>query len=65
MSIVDDAIEKILADKREALQLYEKEHTLADQLPDALLSTLSAWVVSPDAEQASKALAAWKEFRNE
>lgn len=65
MSIVDEAIEKILADKKQALHLYEKERALADQLADALLSTLSAWIASPDAEQASKALAAWKEFRNE
>lgn len=65
MSYIEDAIDKIVADKNKALKLHEKERALADQLADALLSTLSAWIASPDAEQASKALAAWKEFRNE
>ena len=43
----------------------ERERCLADRLGDALLSTLSCWMTSPDAEQAAKSLAAWKEARNE
>jgi peroxiredoxin len=43
----------------------ERERCLADRLGDALLSTLSCWITSPDAEQAAKSLAAWKEARSE
>ena len=43
----------------------EAERTLADQLANELLNTLSAWIVERDAEQAVKALAAWKEARSE
>jgi hypothetical protein len=43
----------------------ERERCLADRLGDALLSTLSCWMTSPDAEQAAKSLAAWKEARSE
>jgi len=41
------------------------ERAIADRLADALLDTLSAWITAPDAEQAAKALAAWKEARSE
>jgi len=41
------------------------ELELADRLADALLSTLSSWMTSPDAEKAAQALAAWKEARSE
>ena len=41
------------------------ERDLADRLADALLSTLSSWMISPDAEMAAQALAAWKEARSE
>ena len=36
MSIVDDAIEKILADKREALRLYEIERERSSRLEETL-----------------------------
>ena len=41
------------------------ERVLADRLADALLSTLSSWMTSPDSEKAAQALAAWKEARSE
>ena len=43
----------------------EAERSLADQLANALLDTMSAWIIAKDAEQAAKALAAWKEARSE
>ena len=43
----------------------EAERALADRLANELLNTLSAWIVERDAEQAVKALAAWKEARSE
>jgi hypothetical protein len=43
----------------------EAERALADRLANELLNTLSAWIVERDAEQAIKALAAWKEARRE
>jgi hypothetical protein len=43
----------------------EAERSLADRLANELLNTLSAWIVERDAEQAVKALAAWKEARSE
>jgi len=42
----------------------ERERVLADRLADALLDTMSAWILSPDAEKAAKALAQWKEARH-
>ena len=48
----------------------EAERALADRLASSLLLTLSAWITSPDAEQAAASLAAaslaaWKEARSE
>jgi len=43
----------------------EAERSLADRLANELLNTLSAWIIERDAEQAVKALAAWKEARSE
>lgn len=43
----------------------DAERNLADRLADALLSTLSAWITSPDAEQVAASLTAWKEARGE
>jgi hypothetical protein len=43
----------------------EAERALADRLANELLNTLSAWIIERDAEQAVKALAAWKEARSE
>jgi hypothetical protein len=43
----------------------EVERSLADLLANELLNTLSAWIIERDAEQAVKALAAWKEARSE
>jgi hypothetical protein len=42
----------------------DEEAALADSLADALLSTLSSWIASPNSEQAANALAAWKESRD-
>lgn len=50
---------------RETQQREHKARALADRLADALLSTMSSWMTSPDAEQAAKSLAAWKEARSE
>jgi type VI protein secretion system component VasA len=43
----------------------EAERALADRLANALLDTMSAWIIAKDAEQAAKALAEWKEARSE
>jgi type VI protein secretion system component VasA len=43
----------------------EAERSLADQLANALLDTMSAWIIAKDAEQAAKTLALWKEARSE
>jgi hypothetical protein len=43
----------------------EAERSLADRLANALLDTMSAWIIAKDAEQAAKALASWKEARSE
>ena len=43
----------------------DAERALADRLAGALLSTLSNWMTSPDAEKAAQAIAAWKEARSE
>ena len=43
----------------------DAERALADRLHGALLITLSSWITSPGAEQAAKAIAAWKEARSE
>jgi hypothetical protein len=43
----------------------EAERSLADRLANELLNTLSVWIIERDAEQAVKALAAWKEARSE
>jgi hypothetical protein len=43
----------------------EAERSLADRLANELLNTLSAWIIERDAEQAVKALTAWKEARSE
>ena len=36
-----------------------------DRMAEALLSTMSSWITSPHADQATKALAEWKEARSE
>lgn len=43
----------------------EAQRALADQLANALLDTMSSWIIARDAEQAAKSLAAWKEARSE
>ena len=43
----------------------DEEAALADSLADALLSTLSSWIRSPNSDQAANALAEWKEARSE
>ena len=50
---------------RKEIRKLEMERDLADRLADALLSTLSSWMTSPDSEKAAQALAAWKEARSE
>ena len=60
----DDFKSELKVARREIRKL-EMERDLADRLADALLSTLSSWMTSPDAEMAAKALAAWKEARSE
>ena len=54
-----------LADAMRELCRLQGERDLADRLADALLSTLSSWMTSPDSEKAAQALAAWKEARSE
>ena len=41
------------------------ESVLADRLANALLDTMSAWITSPNAVEAAKALAQWREVRGE
>ena len=48
----------------ELREQLKSERALADRLADALLSTLSSWMTSPDSEKAAQALAAWKEARD-
>jgi hypothetical protein len=43
----------------------DREKALADRLANALLDTMSAWIIAKDAEQAAKTLALWKESRSE
>ncbi len=43
----------------------DDEAALADRLADALLSTLSSWINSSDANHATAAIQAWKEARGE
>ena len=52
-------------DHKEIKSQLTAERALADRLADALLSTLSLWVMSQKSEEATKALAAWKEARGE
>ena len=59
----DDFKSELKVARREIRKL-EMERDLADRLADALLSTLSSWMTSPDAEKAAQALAAWKEVRD-
>ncbi len=42
----------------------DREKALADRLANALLDTMSAWIIAKNAEQAAKALALWKESRS-
>ena len=54
-----------LSEAMRELCRLQGERDLADRLADALLSTLSSWMTSPDSENAAQALAAWKEARSE
>ena len=64
LQAADDFKAELKVARREIRKL-EMERDLADRLADALLSTLSSWMTSPDAEKAAQALAAWKEARSE
>ena len=63
LQAADDFKAELSEAMRELCRL-QGERDLADRLADALLSTLSSWMTSPDAEKAAQALAAWKEARD-
>ena len=62
-------LKRELNDAREISTKYEdryfKTKEQRDRLAESLLSTLSSWITSPNADQATKALAEWKEARSE
>ena len=55
----------LIVERGQLLNQLAYEFDLSDRMANALLSTLSAWMTSPDSEQAAKALAAWKKSRQD
>jgi len=64
LQAADDFKAELSEAMRELCRL-QGERDLVDRLADALLSTLSSWMTSPDSEKAAQALSAWKEARSE